>query len=56
MLKQRLVALAVGNYAVGLRALFASPYEISSVRAVLFVAKAEFFVFVAYCLLTKALI
>ena len=35
---------------------FPSPYEISSIRAFLFVAKAEFFVFVAYCLLTKALI
>ena len=32
LLKQRLVALAVGNYAVGLRARFASSYEISSIR------------------------
>ena len=46
LLKQRLVALAVGNYAVGLRAQFASSYEISSIRGVFILYKYRpFFVF-----------
>ena len=44
LLKQRLVALAVGNYAVGLRARFASSYEISSIRgAFIFIQIPGFF-------------
>ena len=39
LLKQRLVALTVGNYAVGLRAPFASSYEISSIRGVFILYK-----------------